>query len=82
MINYYGVSFLPYHRLRIAAVTDHIAERTSGLLGRRSPFRQVLRVDSNDRVWREAHYYENVNDANGQQSRSTSFWTNTISSTG
>ena len=66
MINYYGVSFLPYHRLRIAAVTDHIAERLAVCwdVDRRSD--KFYALTAMTRVWREAHYYENVNDANGR----------------
>ena len=66
MIDYHGVSFLPYHRLRIAAVTDYIAERLAicWKVDRRSDKFYALKAMA--RVWREAHYYESKGSAGGR----------------
>ena len=62
MIEYYGVAFLPYRRLRIAAVTDDIAERLAIRwdVDRRSDRFYALKALA--RVWREGNYYENENE--------------------
>jgi patatin-related protein len=58
MINYYGVAFLPYRRLRMMAATDDIADRLAVWWGidRRSDRLYALRAIV--RVWREDKYYE------------------------
>jgi patatin-related protein len=59
MIDYYGVAFLPYRRLRMAAVTDDIAERLAIWwdVDRRSD--RFYALTAMARAWREGNYYEN-----------------------
>jgi patatin-related protein len=61
MIDYYGVAFLPYRRLRMMTVTDDIADRLAVWWGvdRRSDRLYALRAIV--RTWREDKYYENWN---------------------
>ena len=70
MIDYYGVAFLPYRRLRIAAVTDDIAERLAVRwdVDRRSDRFYALKAMA--RVWREANYYENESEKSSTQTAS------------
>jgi patatin-related protein len=58
MIEYYGVAFLPYQRLRMASVTDDVAERLAVWwdIDRRSDRFYALKAMA--RAWREAKYYE------------------------
>jgi patatin-related protein len=59
MIDYYGVAFLPYQRLRLASVTDDVAERLAVWwdIDRRSDRFYALKAMT--RAWREEKYYEN-----------------------
>ena len=67
MIDYYGVAFLPYRRLRLMTVTDDIAERLAVWWGvdRRSDRLYALRALV--RAWREGKYYENRSQKTGTQ---------------
>ena len=55
MINYYGLAFLAYHRLRISAVTDDIAERLAICWDVNSGSDRFYALKAMARVWREAH---------------------------
>jgi patatin-related protein len=70
MIDYYGVAFLPYRRLRMAAVTDDIAERLAVWwdVDRRSDRFYALKAMA--RAWREGNYYENDRDKQPNQTAS------------
>jgi patatin-related protein len=72
MIDYYGVAFLPYRRLRMAAVTDDIAERLAVWwdVDRRSDRFYALKAMA--RAWREGHYYENDNPRERKPSQTAS----------
>lgn len=70
MIDYYGVAFLPYLRLRMASVTDDIAERLAVWwdVDRRSDRFYALKAMA--RVWREGNYYENKSEKEPNQTAS------------
>ena len=70
MIDYYGVAFLPYRRLRMAAVTDDIAERLAVWweVDRRSDRFYALKAMA--RAWREGNYYENEGEKEPNQTAS------------
>ena len=59
MIDYYGVAFLPYRRLRVASVTDDIADRLAIWWGVDRNSDRLYALKAMARVWREANYYEN-----------------------
>ena len=58
MVNYYGLSFLGYRRLRVMTATDDIADRLAVWwdIDRRSDRLYALRALA--RAWREGTYYE------------------------
>ena len=70
MIDYYGVAFLPYQRLRLASVTDDIAERLAVWwdIDRRSDRFYALKAMA--RAWREGKYYENESEKQEGQTAS------------
>ncbi|HEU0084203.1 MAG TPA: patatin-like protein, partial [Bradyrhizobium sp.] len=70
MIDYYGVAFLPYRRLRLTTVTDDIADRLAVWwnIDRRSDRFYALKAMT--RVWREGNYYENESQRKPGQSAS------------
>ena len=59
MIDYYGVAFLPYRRLRMTAVTDDIADRLAVWWDIDRSSDRFYALKAMVRVWREANYYEN-----------------------
>jgi patatin-related protein len=59
MIDYYGVSFLPYQRLRMASATDDIADRLAVWWDIDRDSDRFYALKAMARAWREAHYYEN-----------------------
>ena len=58
MIDYYGLAFLPYHRLRISAVTDDIAEHLAVRWEVDRGSDRFYALKAMARVWRETRYYE------------------------
>jgi patatin-related protein len=70
MIEYYGVAFLPYRRLRMMTVTDDIAERLAVWWGIDRGSDRLYALKALARVWREAKYYEYKNQKTPSQTAS------------
>lgn len=70
MIDYYGVAFLPYQRLRLASVNDDLSDRLADWWGvdRRSDRLYALRALV--RAWREQNYFENRSERTPTQAAS------------
>ncbi|CDF34462.1 unnamed protein product [Chondrus crispus] len=62
MIAYYGISFLPYRRLRVYAVTDELARRLGSALGLDVDSDHFQSIRAVVRAWRDRHYGEEVGD--------------------
>ena len=76
MVDYYGVAYLPYRRLRLNSVTDDIAERIADRWGvdRRSDRFYALRALV--RVWREQRYFDYRNAKTETQKESVNAYLN------
>lgn len=63
MIDYHGVAFLPYLRLRIGMTGDDIADRLAELWGVNRGSDRLDALRALVTAWRSRHYYESKRDA-------------------
>jgi patatin-related protein len=70
MIEYYGIAFLPYRRLRMMTVTDDIAERLAVWWGIDRGSDRLYALKALARAWREGRFYENRSQKTGGQTAS------------
>jgi patatin-related protein len=70
MIEYYGVAFLPYRRLRMMTVTDDIADRLADCWGIDRGSDRLYALRAIVRAWREDKYYENLEEKTDRQTAS------------
>jgi patatin-related protein len=70
MIDYYGVAFLPYRRLRMTTVNDDIADRLAVWWDIDRDSDRFYALKAMVRVWREQNYYENKREQTPSQTES------------